>query len=318
METTSGLATAPLGKSGITVPIMGFGSSPVAGLYHHVDDDSALETIRFALDQGIFLFDTAPLYSAGRAETLIGRALEGTPRDRYLLSTKVGRVLDPERGTLTFDFSRDGVLRSLEGSLQRLKTDRVDILHIHDPDDHLEQALAEAFPTLAELRSQGVVRAIGAGMNQWQALERFANAADFDCFLLAGRYTLLEQNSLRFLDLCREKGIGLFLGGVFNSGILATGAVPGARHNYQVANQDILARVAAIEAVCERHQVPLNAAALQFAKANPAVSSLVVGAASQEEVRANLKALATPIPAEFWADLREQGMLDPAAPLPSA
>ncbi|HXF62520.1 MAG TPA: aldo/keto reductase [Caldilineaceae bacterium] len=317
MEKTTGLATAPLGKSGITVPIMGFGSAPVAGLYRPLDDDAAIETIRFALAQGIFLFDTAPLYGAGRAEALIGRAMEGVPRDHYLISTKVGRLLDPAHGSLTFDFSRDGVLRSLEGSLQRLKTDRVDILHIHDPDNHQEQALAEAFPTLVELRSQGVVRAIGAGMNQWEALAKFAHFGDFDCFLLAGRYTLLEQGALRFLDLCREKGIGILLGGVFNSGILATGAVPGARHNYREAHQDILTRVAAIEEICERHWVQLNAAALQFAKAHPAVSSLVIGAASPDEIRANLEALAAPIPAAFWAELRAQGMLDPAAPLPS-
>jgi D-threo-aldose 1-dehydrogenase len=316
MATTTKLATGQLGKSGIEAPVMGFGSAPVAGLYQPLDDEAALETIRYALDQGIYLFDTAPLYGAGRAEALVGRALEGVPRARFLISTKVGRLLDEKQGSVTFDFSRDGVLRSLEGSLRRLKTDRVDILHIHDPDSHQEKALAEAFPALVELREQGVVRAIGAGMNQWEALANFAHFGDFDCFLLAGRYTLLEQGALGFLDLCRQKGIGILLGGVFNSGILATGAVPGARHNYREPRPDILTRMAAIEELCAQHGVQLNAAALQFARANPAVTSLVIGAAAPAEIAANLAALAAPIPAAFWVALRERGMIAPDAPLP--
>lgn len=304
-----------LGKSGITVPVLGFGSAPVAGLYQTVGDEAAWEVIRAALAQGVTLFDTAPLYGAGRAERLIGQALAGVPRADYLISTKVGRVLQPE-GRAGFDYSRDGVLRSLEGSLERLQTDRVDILHIHDPDHHQEEALAQALPALIDLRRQGVVRAIGAGMNQWPVLEKFARAGDFDCFLLAGRYTLLEQGARAFLDLCHAQGIGILLGGVFNTGILATGAVAGAKHNYRDASPEILQRTAELEVECARHGVALNAAAIQFAKAHPAVATLVIGMATVGEVNQNVAALHAAIPAAFWADLRARGALDPDAPLP--
>lgn len=308
--------TTVLGKSQIAVPVLGFGSAPVAGLYQTIGDEAAVEVIRAALDEGVTLFDTAPLYGAGRAERLVGQALAGVPRDRYLISTKVGRVLNPD-GRPGFDYSRDGVLRSLEGSLKRLQTGRVDILHIHDPDNHQEEALAEALPTLVELREQGVIRAVGAGMNQWQVLEKFARGGGFDCFLLAGRYTLLEQGSLEFLNLCHSLGIGILLGGVFNTGILATGAVADAKHNYRSASPEILQRTAAIEADCAAHGVALNAAAMHFAKAHPAVATLVIGMATVDEVRWNVAALHAAIPAAFWADLRARGAVDPKAPLPA-
>ncbi len=316
MSVTPTPAAKPLGKNGMQLPAMGFGSAPVADLSADITERGAVETVQYALGHGVTLFDTAPLYSAGRAERLLGLALADVPRTQYQFSSKVGRVLDEETHTLSFDFSRDGVLRSLEGTLQRLRTDHVDTLLIHDPDDHMDQALAETFPTLDDLRRQGVVRAIGAGMNQWQALQRFAHAAAFDCFLLAGRYTLLEQESLGFLDECREMGIGLLLGGVYNSGILATGAVPGARHNYRPSSPAVTARVQALAAVCARHGVALNAAALQFAQAHPAVTSLVVGAVSAAEIDANLTALYAPIPAALWADLAAAGLIDPRAPRP--
>ncbi len=209
------------------------------------------------------------------------------------------------------------MLRSLESSLKRLKLDQVDLLLIHDPDDHPEEALDEAFPTLLELRQQGVIRAIGSGMNQWQVLTRFAQEADFDCFLLAGRYTLLEQTSLDFLELCRSKGIGIMLGGVFNSGILAMGAVPGATYNYAPAPTEIMQKTAAIAAICARHGVALNAAALQFAQAHPAISSLVIGAIHPDEIAANLAARQIQLPAALWADLQEAGLIQADAPLPS-
>lgn len=310
------IATSELGRSGIAVPVLGFGSAPIAGLYQTTHDETLPDVIRFAFDQGIRLFDTAPLYGAGLAETMIGRALQGVPREQYLISTKVGRVLDPAQGTMGFDYSRDGVMRSLEGSLQRLHTDRVDILHIHDPDNHLDEALDQALPALADMRDQGVIRAIGAGMNQWQALARFARHGGFDCFLLAGRYTLLEQGSLGFLDLCGDKGIGVLLGGVFNSGILATGAIDGARHNYREPHPDILKRTAKLEANCAHHGVRLHAAAMQFARAHPAVSSLVIGMRTQDEVRQNIDALHAVIPSALWADLRARNAIDPAAPEP--
>lgn len=314
MTTQLSLPIAQVGTRAQRVTRMGLGSGFIGA--DPAQWPRSLETVQTAFDQGVRLFDTAPLYSAGRAEEAIGEALAGIPRDQYVISTKVGRLLDMETRTLHFDYSRDGVLRSLEGSLRRLRTDHVEILHIHDSDHHMEDALAEAYPTLEELRRQGVVRAIGAGMNQWQALLRFAQEADFDCFLLAGRYTLLEQMSLAFLALCHQRGIGLLLGGVYNTGILVTGAVPGARYQYAEAPVAILDKTRAIEAICARHGVALAAAAQQFVLAHPAVAAVVVGAVAPEEVRANVAAFSATIPPAFWTDLREAGLIDAAAPLP--
>lgn len=314
---SAAVAQVSLGKSGVQVSNYGFGSAPIGGLYEEIDQARSINTIQYALEQGITLFDTAPLYGAGRSEELLGEALAGVPRDQFVLSTKVGRVLDMDSRTLQFDYSRDGVMRSLEGSLQRLRLDHVDILHIHDPDEHQEAALDEAFPTLAELRSQGVIKAIGAGMNQWEALERFARNADFDCFLLAGRYTLLEQRSLDFLELCREKGIGILLGGVLNSGILATGPIAGAKYNYREAPAEIMDLARKLQAVCRRHEVALPTAALQFARANPCVTTLVVGAVRPEEIEMNLAALTTPIPQELWHDLQAEGLISSHASIPA-
>lgn len=304
-----------LGNRGISVSRMGFGGAPMSN--PGVPRDQAIATVHYALEQGITLFDTAPLYASGYSEELLGEALSGVPRSEFVISTKVGRILEPGVRSLPFDYSRDGVLRSLEGSLKRLKIDQVDLLLIHDPDDHAEDALDEAFPTLAELRSQGTIRAIGAGMNQWQVLMRFAQEADFDCFLLAGRYTLLEQTSLEFLDLCHRKGIGILLGGVYNSGILAKGAVPGATYQYAPPPPAIAEKTNAIAAICARHAVALNAAALQFAQAHPAISSLAIGAISPNEVAANLAAFKAPIPAALWDELLEAGLIEAAAPIPN-
>lgn len=308
--------TASLGKSGLTVPILGLGTAPLAGLYQHVEEAEAGAVIQVALSQGVSLFDTAPLYGRGLSERYLGAALRGVPREQYMISSKVGRLFDDAQAGIVFDFSRDGVLRSLEGSLQRLNTDRIDILHIHDPDNHRREALEEAFPTLDDLRRQGVVRAIGAGMNQWQALLDFAHFADFDCFLLAGRYTLLEQGALPFLDACQAKGIGVLLAGVFNSGILATGPAPGAKYNYRDAPPDILQRTQAIQDICYRHGVALGAAALQFCRGHPAVASLVVGAVTPGEVQENAAGLRAPIPARLWDDLCAENLVDAHAPAP--
>lgn len=310
------LQTVPLGKNPLQVTSFGLGTAPLANLYGTVSEADAIATVQTAYQNGITLFDSAPLYGRGASEERVGKALRGVPRANFVISTKVGRVLNEDRSGFDFDYSRDGVLRSLEGSLKRLGMDYVDILHIHDPDNHQHEALATAFPTLAELRSQGVVKAIGAGMNQWQVLEHFARNADFDVFLLAGRYTLLEQTSLDFLKLCREKGIGIFLGGVYNSGILATGPHAEAKYNYQTAPPAIMQKAAAIQALCRQFDVPLNVAALQFARAHPAVTALVVGAVKPAEVEANLQALQTPIPAELWRALRGQGLIESEAPLP--
>lgn len=309
---------AAIGRTSLVVPRLGFGSAPISGKLDVPDPDThAVETIRHAIDLGIRLVDTAPLYGAGRSERLVGAALAGVPRDQVVVSTKIGRRVTAG-GTVVFDWTRDGILRGIEESLERLRLDRVDILLIHDPDDAYQLALDVAFPVLADLRSQGVIGAVGAGMNQWQMELQFARDADFDCFLLAGRYTLLEQHSLdEFLPFCVERNISLILGGVLNSGILATGAVPGATYNYDPAPQMIQERVRRIEAVCQRHDVPLRVAALQFPLAHPAVASLVVGARSAAEVQANADALAFPIPADLWAELQREGLLHPAAPLPA-
>ncbi|HEX2910872.1 MAG TPA: aldo/keto reductase [Chloroflexia bacterium] len=306
----------PVTSTGLNHLRLGLGTAFLHGLYAPVSEEQALETVRCALENGINFFDTAPLYGAGESERRLGKALKGVPRERYILSTKVGRLVKPD-GTVYFDFSRNGVKRSIAESLERLKCERIDLLLIHDPDAHYREALDQAFPVLADLRSQGVIGAIGAGMNQWQMLVDFARSADFDCFLLAGRYTLLEQGALdKFLPFCQVKGIKVFLGGVYNSGILATGAREGAKYNYQAASPEVLERVRRLEAVCARYGVPLSVAALQFPLAHPAVTSLIVGAASPAEVTGNLAALQRPIPAGLWEDLRAEGLLPEEAPVP--
>ena len=301
---------------------MGFGSAPIGNLYRTISDDAALETIHCALQHGVSLLDTAPLYGLGLAEERLGMALQGVARDRFVLSTKVGRVLTPDRNGYEYDYSAGGVLRSLEGSLKRLQLDSVDMLHIHEADPQSDQrsALAAAYPTLARLREQGVVGAIGAGMNGWQALEQLVRSGDFDFdyFLLAGRYTLLEQGALDFLNLCSENDIGILAAGVYNSGILATGAHEGATYNYRVAKRQIVERTQAIETICAEVGAPLKAAALQFAAAHPAVRCLVIGAESPQEIQENLRMLETALPVELWTRLRTAGLIRSDAPTPDA
>ncbi|MBI3942936.1 MAG: aldo/keto reductase [Chloroflexi bacterium] len=313
---TNSISLKPVGHTGLQVTSMGLGTAPLGNLDRVIDIQTGVDMIHYALDHGVRFIDTAPLYGRGESERRIGIALAGIPRDSYVLATKVGRLITPEREVI-FNFSRDGILRSVEDSLKRLQLDRIDILHIHDPDNHYRQALDETYPTLADLRSQGVIKAVGSGMNQWQMLADFARNADFNCFLLAGRYTLLEQTSLDMLKLCQEKGIGIFLGGVYNSGILARGPRPGAQYNYQDAPPAILERVQRIEAVCNRHDVPLNVAAIQFPRFHPAITSIVMGAESAAEVAANIQALSFPIPSQLWEDLRAAGLLEEGAPTPA-
>lgn len=307
---------ATIGRTSLMVPRLGFGGAPIGNPLDGPDPEGqAVDTIRYAIDAGVRLLDTSPMYGVGRSERLIGAALKGISREQVVLSTKVGRRVSAE-GKLVPDWTRDSILRGIEESLARLGVDRVDILLIHDPDEVYRQALDVVFPVLADLRSQGVISAVGAGMNQWQMELQFARDADFNCFLLAGRYTLLEQTALdEFLPYCAEHEISLMLGGVLNSGILATGAVPGATYNYGPASGTIQERVRRIEAVCTRHNVRI--AALQFPLAHPAVASLVVGARSPEEVQANIDALATPVPSDLWVELREEGLLHPNAPVPT-
>jgi D-threo-aldose 1-dehydrogenase len=310
----SPLPTRQVGRTALRVPILGLGTAPL----HRSEDSVAVATVERALAEGVNFFDTAPLYGNGRSERLLGTALKGVPRDSYIVSTKVGRLTVEGDGPLPFDYSRDAVLRSFESSLERLGIDRIDILLVHDPDDHPEEALATAFPTLAELRSQGVIGAIGSGMNQWQMLAHFARNFDIDCFLLAGRYTLLEQTALdEFLPLCEEKGISIFTGGVYNSGILALGPDhPAATYNYEPAPPAITDKARRIEAICARHGVSLQVAAANFPLGHPAITALLIGGESPAQFAETAAALRTPVPSALWRDLREAGLLRADAPVP--
>ena len=319
-----------IGATGVHVTRIGMGGAPIGGLYTAVEAATAVETIRRAHELGIGYYDTAPLYGSGRSEMLFGDALETIPRGDYVLSTKVGRLLEPVAGQPesdqfvdlpslepTYDYSRDGVLRSIDESLARLRLDRVDVVMIHDPDDHFEQARDEAFPALYELRSQGVVGAVGAGMNQWQMLARFAREADPDCFLLAGRYTLLDQSGLdELMPLCEERGIGIVLGGPYNSGILASDLSDETTFDYLPAPREVVERARRIKDVCDRYGVPLKAAALQFGLAHPAVAATIPGARSIAEIEENLRMAGHPIPVDLWEELRAEGLIHPDAPAP--
>lgn len=335
-----------IGSHGLAVTRLGLGGTAFGNLYSALSEEEGLEVLDAAFAAGVRYFDTAPLYGYGLSETRLGPGLARYPRDEVVLSSKVGYVLverkpgdayvdlfvDAPAMTSYFDFSRDAVLRSLEGSLARLKTDRLDMVLIHDPDEaksiepgwtpggrgYFDQVMAETYPVLDELRQQQVVKAIGLGMNQWQLLADFARAGDFDAFLLAGRYTLLEQESLReLLPLCSERGVRIVVGGPYNSGILATGAVEGAYYNYAPASEAVLAKVRRIEAVCARHAVPLPAAALQFPLGHPAVATVIPGARTIEEVAANVACLEQAIPADCWAELKQEGLIDAEAPTPT-
>lgn len=303
-----------VGKTNLYVPVMGLGTAHIAGYSGSgkMLEAQAPKIVHLALEHGMNFLDTAPLYGT---EKYLGIALEGIPRENYIIQTKVGRIRQPD-GSFSYSYKRDEILKSLEISLKTLKIDYVDTLLIHDPDDHYEIALKEAFPALAELRSQGVVKAIGAGMNQWQMEADFARDADPDCFLLAGRYTLLEQTSLDTLNTFAEKKISIFAGGVYNSGILATGATKDAKYQYDTAPPAIVEKVRRIQAVCDRYNVPLNAAAVQFVRAHPAVASIVLGADSPEQILENRNTLDVLIPAAFWSDLKSEGLIEAGAPVP--
>ncbi|MCA9840026.1 MAG: aldo/keto reductase [Trueperaceae bacterium] len=298
-----------ISRANLYLPRHGLGT----GLLGEQTEKTAICTIQTAFSQGISFFDTAPLYGSGKSEQYLGHALSVVKRSNFLIASKVGRLVQAD-GSCKFDFSRDGVMRSLEQSLKRLKMDYVDILHIHDPDHHYKQALDEAYPVLAELRAQGVVKVIGVGMNQWQMLRNFAENADFDCFLLAGRYTLLEQTALPFLNLCAARQIAVILGGVFNSGILASDLNQGAHYNYHDAPRDILEKAHKLAASCHDMGLSLKAAALHFPYLHKAVSSVVVGATTPEEVLDNLQNLTIDVPAEFWNTLKIKGLLQEGVP----
>jgi D-threo-aldose 1-dehydrogenase len=314
----------------LDVTSIGLGSAPLGGLFSPVSDADAQATIERAWSLGVRFFDTAPLYGFGLAERRLGAFLRQQPRESYVISTKVGRLLRAPDGAPAedehykgtprerpvFDFSHDGVMRSVEESLERLGLDRIDVLLVHDPDDHYDDAVTGAFRALQGLRENGTVKAIGAGMNQSEMLVRFAEAVPVDCFLLAGRYTLLDQGALDALfPLCQAKHIGILLGGLYNSGILAN-PTTSAKFNYQDADAALVARALELDALCRKHGTELKAAALQFCMAHPAVTVAVMGARNAGEVADNMAMTEKAVPAAFWQELRARKLVDVRAPLP--
>ncbi|MBE4741395.1 MULTISPECIES: aldo/keto reductase [Streptomyces] len=326
------MRTRTLGRTGVRVTELAYGAAGIGNLFRPVPDEEAAAAIDAAWDAGIRTFDTAPHYGLGLSERRLGAALRGRPREAYTISTKVGRLLvensAPEGDDLAngfavpathrrvFDFTADGVRRSLEASLARLGLDRVDVVLLHDPDDHVEQALREAYPALERLRDEGVVGAIGVGMNQCAAPARFLRETDIDVVLLAGRYTLLEQEGLaELLPEATARGRSVLIGGAFNSGLLID-PKPGATYDYAPAPTPVLDRALRLRAVTERHGVPLRAAALAFPSAHPAVAAVLTGARSVEEVRDTVDLHGRPVPAALWDELRAEGLLGPNVPVP--
>lgn len=326
-----------LGRSKVSLSAIGLGGAPMGNLFQPVADADAAATVDAAWAAGLRYFDTAPLYGHGLGERRMGAALRSRGRDEFIVSTKVGRLLLPDATAdggayvqvpplrPVFDYSRDGALRSVEASLERLGLDRIDILLIHDIDGfthgpeeqarRYREAMAGAYPALDGLRRAGTVGAIGLGVNDWRVCARAAEDGDFDGFLVAGRYTLLEQEPVEaFLPMCARRGIGVIAAGVFNSGILATGPGPDAMYNYRPAPADIQDRARRIERVCQAHGVALAAAALRFPLMHPAVTSVVLGMRDADEVARNMALARQSLPDGLWRDLKTEGLLRPAAP----
>ena len=330
-----------LGNGGLTFTELGFGTAPLGNLYRAISEADAQATLQAAWASGIRYYDTAPQYGLGLSETRLNHFFRGRERDDFVLSSKIGRLLKvcaPDQQTglgkwfevplrqEQFDYSYDAVWKSVEFSLERTGLNRIDILYAHDLDlfthkspevlDGYRKAFMEGgYRALLEMREQGLIRAFGAGVNEWETCQWLLERGDFDLFLLAGRYTLLEQGALdSFLPLATERGVGIVIGGPYNSGILASGARPGAYYNYDVAPPEILNRVAAIEAICTAHGVRLVDAAFQFALRHPAVVSVIPGGQSQAEAESNLAAARADIPADLWAELKAEGLLREDAP----
>lgn len=330
-----------IGNGGLTFTELGFGAAPLGNLYRAISDEEADAILQSAWDGGVRYFDTAPLYGLGLSETRLNRMLRGKPRDEYVLSTKVGRWLKPTTPDKrdgfgkwfdvpsrneVYDYTYDGVMRSIEFSLERLGVDRIDILYAHDldvftfgsqaaADEKADEFMNSGYDALVELRDQGVIKAFGAGLNEWEACQTLAERGDFDLFLLAGRYTLLEQEALNsFLPLCEERGIGIVIGGPYNSGILATGAKPGAFFNYDPAPEPILAKVRDIQSVCDSFGIRLVDAAFQFPLRHPSVVSIIPGGQGRMEMDSNLAASGARIPDALWDTLKSKGLLRADAP----
>ncbi|MEI8180604.1 aldo/keto reductase [Aestuariivirga sp.] len=337
----NGIGIRKFGRLGFDVTDMGFGGAPIGNFLKPIPEDQAGSLVGRAWEAGVRYFDTAPFYGHGLSELRLGHYLRDKPRDQFVLSTKVGRVLRPARRSeisfapwvngapfsCSFDYSYDGTMRSLEGSLHRLGLEYIDVLFIHDPDVfthgveqqkvRFREAMEGCYRALTRMREEGVVRGIGVGVNDLQVMVDFMRSGDFDALLVAGRYTLLEQDALtELLPLCEQRGTAIVIGGGLNGGILATGAVPGAKWNYAPAPTGILERVSRIEAICRRHRVPLPAAALQFLLAHPAISSHIPGTRTLEQLEQVLALVSHPIEPAFWEDLKAAGLLRKDAPVP--
>ena len=316
----------PLGKTAVKVTRLGIGGCPLGGLYKDLSEEAATATVERALALGLNFFDTAPLYGAGKSESRLGRTLANHDRSTFVLATKVGFALvpiDPHANEEIFfpfenapplrpacDYSYDGAMRSFEGSLKRLHLDYIDVLHVHEPVGFYDETMQGAFRALRKLREQGLIKVLGAAMNQVEMLIRFAREGGFDCFLLALRHTLLEHWAFKeLLPLCTEKKISLIIGAPYSSGILATGATPGAKYCYLDPPQEVLEKVRQIEAVCQDYSVPLKAAALQFTLCHPAVASVIPGCGSVAEVEDNFRMLRYSIPSEFWGELQRRKLV---------
>jgi D-threo-aldose 1-dehydrogenase len=328
------------GRVDLEVTAFAFGTAPIGNFLKPISETETQGMIEAAWDAGIRFYDTAPMYGHGLAELRTGHYLRWKPRDEYVVASKVGRLLKPaKRATIDFspwadaapfsmhfDYSYDGTMRSFEDSLQRLGVERIDVCFIHDIDrftrgeaqpEVFEAAMDGCWKALERLRGGGVIKAIGVGVNEWEVCFEALKRKDFDCFLLAGRYTLLEQEALNsFLPLCEARGAAVIVGGGFNSGILATGAKPGAKYNYSPAPEAVMTKVAKIERVCADYSVPLPAAALQFVVAHPAVSTFIAGTRTVAQLEQNLAWFSHPIPKEFWFDLKKKGLLREHAPTP--
>ena len=338
------LGRRKVGKTKLEVTEMGLGGAPMGGFRAAISDAEAVALTTAAYDAGVRYFDTSPFYGYGRSELRMGAALREKPRDSYVLSTKIGRILHAmkpgekppadfrENGlpgfAPVFDYTYDGVMRSLEHSHLRLGIARIDIALVHDVDfwtikdralldQRFKTVMESGFKALDELRKAGVIGAIGVGINEADTSLRFIQAGDFDCMLLAGRYTLLEQGALSdFLPECVTRNVSVILGGPYNSGILAGNVTPGATHDYAPAPSRLIEKAQKIEAVCKRHGVELGAAAMQFPLAHPALCSVIPGALSIKEVEQNAARLQARIPADLWAELKHEKLLEPNAPVP--
>ena len=298
-----------IGSSEIKVTDIGMGGAPLVS----TEESNAIETLQTAYNEGIRYFDTAPYYGTGISEIYFGKFLSSVKRNSFVISTKVGRLIENQE--IRFDYTREGILRSLDESLKRLNLDHIDIALIHDPDDHYRQALNESFPTLSDLKSQGIIKAIGCGMNQWQMLLDFANNADFDCFLLAGRYTLLDHSAMySLMPKCLEKNISIILGGPYNSGILASDFKSESTYFYEPSPTKVTEKARLIKNVCDKYEVPLKAASLQFGLNHPSVVSTIPGPSNPNELKENLKMVNIAINNDLWKELKDKKLIDLECP----